>query len=190
MILLFNIKSRTLGFAFCQPPKKSLPKSLTQKKSLQNFNPRKSPQIANFKPKKRASHIPVTYIPQYPSELTTQANTLFITNLQHKPTFFGYQQQDKLTKKIHCFAISNLQHKPILFGHGYQQFTTQANTLWLSATTQADKKYTVLLSAIYNTKMHTVLLSPIYNTSQQSLAISNLQYKPTLLLTPIFTTSQ
>ena len=52
MILLFNIKTRTLGFAFCQPPKKSLPKSLTQKKSLQNFNPKKSPQIANFKPKK------------------------------------------------------------------------------------------------------------------------------------------
>ena len=49
---LFNIKMRTLGFAFCQPPKKSLPKSLTQKKSLQNFKPKKSPQIANFKPKK------------------------------------------------------------------------------------------------------------------------------------------
>ena len=53
MILLFNIKTKTLGFAFCQPQKKSLPKSLTQKKkSLQNFNPKKSPQIANFKPKK------------------------------------------------------------------------------------------------------------------------------------------
>ena len=39
---------RTLGFAFCQPPKKSLP----QKKSLQNFKLKKSPQIANFKPKK------------------------------------------------------------------------------------------------------------------------------------------
>ena len=52
MIQLFDIKTRTLGFAFCQPQKKSLPKSLTQKKSLQNFKPKKSPQIANFKPKK------------------------------------------------------------------------------------------------------------------------------------------
>ena len=52
MIQLFDIKTRTLGFAFCQPPKKSLPKSLTPKKSLQNFKPKKSPQIANFKPKK------------------------------------------------------------------------------------------------------------------------------------------
>ena len=52
MIQLFDIKTRTLGFAFCQPPKMSLPKSLTQKKSLQNFKPKKSPQIANFKPKK------------------------------------------------------------------------------------------------------------------------------------------
>ena len=42
----------TLGFAFCQPPKKFLPKSLTQKKSLQNFKPQISPHIANFKPKK------------------------------------------------------------------------------------------------------------------------------------------
>ena len=41
MIQLFDIKTRTLGFAFCQPPKKSLPKSLTQKKSLQNFKPKK-----------------------------------------------------------------------------------------------------------------------------------------------------
>ena len=49
---MFDIKTRTVGFAFCQPQKKSLPKSLTQKKSLQNFKPKKSPQIANFKPKK------------------------------------------------------------------------------------------------------------------------------------------
>ena len=52
LIQLFDIKTRTLGFAFCQPQKKSSAKSLTQKKSLQNFKPKKSPQIANFKPKK------------------------------------------------------------------------------------------------------------------------------------------
>ena len=52
MIQLFDIKTRTLDFAFCQPPKKSLPKSLIQKKSLQNFKPKKCPQITNFKPKK------------------------------------------------------------------------------------------------------------------------------------------
>ena len=45
-------------------------------------------------------------------QLTTQANTLFISNLQHKPTLWlsATTQADK--KKIHCFAISNLQHKP------------------------------------------------------------------------------
>ena len=52
LIQFFDIKTRTLGFAFCQPQKKSLPKYLTQKKSLQNFKPPKSPQIANFKLKK------------------------------------------------------------------------------------------------------------------------------------------
>ena len=52
MIQLFDIKTRTPGFRFLSTPKKSLPKSLTQKKSLQNFKPKKSPQIANFKPKK------------------------------------------------------------------------------------------------------------------------------------------
>ena len=54
--LLFDIKTRTLGFAFCQPPKKSLPKSLTQKKSLQNFKPKKvlRSQISN--PKKDFAH--------------------------------------------------------------------------------------------------------------------------------------
>ena len=72
MIQLFDIKTRTLGFSFCQPQKKSLPKSLTQKKSLQNFKPKKSPQIANFKPKKGRLHIPVTYIPEYPPPLGPQ----------------------------------------------------------------------------------------------------------------------
>ena len=63
--LLFDIKMRTLGFAFCQPQKKSLPKSLTPKKSLQNFKPKKSPQIVNSNPKKGFAH-PITYIPEYP----------------------------------------------------------------------------------------------------------------------------
>ena len=53
MIQLFDIKPpENPGFRFLSTPKKSLPKSLTQKKSLQNFKPPKSPQIANFKPKK------------------------------------------------------------------------------------------------------------------------------------------
>ena len=45
-------KNKNPGFRFLSTPKKSLPKSLTQKKSLQNFKPKKSPQIANFKPNK------------------------------------------------------------------------------------------------------------------------------------------
>ena len=57
MIQLFDIKTRTLGFAFCQPQKKSLPKSLTPKKSLQNLNPKKvlRSQISN--PKKGFAHL-------------------------------------------------------------------------------------------------------------------------------------
>ena len=94
------------------------------------------------------------------------------------------KQTNKQTNKLYTqpLVISNLQHQPTFFG--YHQFTTQANTLWLSATynTSRQKKHThtVLLSAIYNTKIHTVLLSPIYNTSQHSFANTNLQHKPTL----------
>ena len=56
IILLFDIKTRTLGFAFGQPPKKSLPKSLTQKKSLQNFNPQKVLRSKISNPKKGFAH--------------------------------------------------------------------------------------------------------------------------------------
>ena len=66
MIQLFDMKTRTLGFDFCQPPKKSLPKSLTQKKSLQNFKPKKSPQIENFKPKKGLRTSPSLIYPSTP----------------------------------------------------------------------------------------------------------------------------
>ena len=52
MELLIYSKLFDILHIFCQPQKKSLPKSLTQKKSLQNVKPKKSPQIANFKPKK------------------------------------------------------------------------------------------------------------------------------------------
>ena len=34
---IFDIKVRTLDYAFCQPPKKSTSKSSTQDKSLHNF---------------------------------------------------------------------------------------------------------------------------------------------------------
>ena len=69
MILLFNIKTRSLGFAFCQPQKKSLPKSLTQKKVTTKFQPQKKSSDRKFQTQKRASHIPVTYIPEYPPAL-------------------------------------------------------------------------------------------------------------------------
>ena len=52
LIQLFDIKTRTLGFTFRQPrKKKSLPKSLTPKKLLQNFKPKKvlRSQISNRK---------------------------------------------------------------------------------------------------------------------------------------------
>ena len=66
MIQLFDIKTRTLGFAFCQPPKKSLPKSLTQKKVTTKFQTPKKSSDCKFQTQKRASHTPVTYIPEYP----------------------------------------------------------------------------------------------------------------------------
>ena len=77
-IQLFDIKTRTLGFAFCQPPKKSLLKSLTQKKSLQNFKPKKSPQIANFKPKKGLRTSPsLIYLSTPPGVITVVIVTSF-----------------------------------------------------------------------------------------------------------------
>ena len=64
-IQLFDIKTRTLGFAVCQPPKESLPKSLT-KKVTTKFQTQKKSSDGKFQTQKRASHIPVTYIPEYP----------------------------------------------------------------------------------------------------------------------------
>ena len=54
---LFDIKMRNLGFAFCQPQKKSLQKSLTPKKVTTKFQTQKKvlrSQISN--PKKGFAH--------------------------------------------------------------------------------------------------------------------------------------
>ena len=85
---MFDIKARTLGFAFCQPPKKSLPKSLTQKKSLQNFKPKKSPQIANFKPKKGLRTSPsLIYLSTPPGEPCYTITIINATMLRSKLSF-------------------------------------------------------------------------------------------------------
>ena len=67
LLQLFDIKTRTLGFAFCQPPKKSLPRSLTQKSHMTTkFQTQKKSSDRKFQTQKRALHIPVTYISVYP----------------------------------------------------------------------------------------------------------------------------
>jgi len=43
---------RTLGYAFCQPPIKSIPKSFYPRKVTTKFLSQKSPWIPNFNPKK------------------------------------------------------------------------------------------------------------------------------------------
>jgi len=50
--IFLRIKSRTVGYHFYQPPKKSLTKSLYQKKSTRKMKTPKKSQAANFKPKK------------------------------------------------------------------------------------------------------------------------------------------
>ena len=56
MIQLFDIKTRTLGFTFVNPPKKSLPKSLTQKSQYKISNPKKVLRLQISNPKKGFAH--------------------------------------------------------------------------------------------------------------------------------------
>ena len=66
-IQLFDIKSRTLGFALCQLPKKSLPKSLTQKKVTAKFQTQKKSLDRKFQPKKWLRTSPsLTYLSSPP----------------------------------------------------------------------------------------------------------------------------
>ena len=66
-IQLFDIKTRTLGFAFCQPPKKVLTKLSHPKKSHYKISKtQKKSSDRKFQTQKRALHIPITYIPEYP----------------------------------------------------------------------------------------------------------------------------
>ena len=58
MILLFNIKTRT--------PKKVLTKISHPQKVTTKFQPPKKFLDRKFQTEKRALHIPVTYIPEYP----------------------------------------------------------------------------------------------------------------------------
>ena len=64
--MILFIKTRTLGFAFCQPPKKVLTKISHPKKVTTKFQPQKKSSDRKFQTRKRAAHIPVTYIPEYP----------------------------------------------------------------------------------------------------------------------------
>ena len=66
MIQLFHIKTRNLGFAFCQPPKKVLTEISHPKQVTTKFQTQKKSSDRKFQTQKRASHIPVTYFPEYP----------------------------------------------------------------------------------------------------------------------------
>ena len=109
MIQLFDIKKRNLGFAFCQPPKKSLPKSLTQKKSLQNFKPKKSPQIANLKPNKGLHTSPSLIYLRTPPGL----KTLFTPG---KKVITLRGQLIVLKGWLYCMILCACEHKQISWG--------------------------------------------------------------------------
>ena len=81
-IILFDIKMRTLGFSFCQPQKKSLPKSLTQKCHYKISNPKKVLR-SQIQTQKRASHIPITYIPEYPPWGKVSCSELKCRTIRH-----------------------------------------------------------------------------------------------------------
>ena len=92
MIQLFDIKTRTLGFAFCQP-QKSPYQNLSPKKSHYKIsNPKKSSD-RRFQTPKRASHIPVTYIPEYPPG-TSSEEDLSATSMD--PSFLADLQKNSL----------------------------------------------------------------------------------------------
>ena len=65
-IQLFDIKTRTLGFAFLSTPKKVLTKISHPKKVTTKFQTQKKSSDRKFQTQKRASHIPVAYLPEYP----------------------------------------------------------------------------------------------------------------------------
>ena len=93
--LLFDIKTRTLGFTFCQPPKKtkiSHPKRVTTK-----FQTPKKSSDCKFQTPKRASHIPVTYIPEYPpwdmytisgNEYEKYSSSFIVDHVQRSSDFY------------------------------------------------------------------------------------------------------
>ena len=56
LIELFDIKTRTLGLYLSQPPKKSLPESLTPKSHYKFSNPKKVLRLQISNPKKGFSH--------------------------------------------------------------------------------------------------------------------------------------
>ena len=64
-LLLFDIKTRTLGFRFLSTPKKVLTKISHPKKVTTKFQTQKMSSDRKFQTQKRASHIPFTYVPEY-----------------------------------------------------------------------------------------------------------------------------
>ena len=104
---LFDLKTRTLGFAFCQPPKKSSPKSLTQKKSLQNFKPQKKSSDRKFQTQKRASHIPVTYIPEYPPPPPGHKGTCHFVEFSSNPNWSCSWTRNSSGFSLEMFGPSN-----------------------------------------------------------------------------------
>ena len=74
---------RTLGFAFLSTPKKVLTKISHPKKVTTKFQTQKKSSDRKFQTQKRASHIPVAYIPEYPPWAFTFTLTLtWLTTLK------------------------------------------------------------------------------------------------------------
>ena len=81
--------SRTLGFAFFIPQKSSYQNLSPQKVTTKFQTPKKSSD-RKFQTQKRASHIPVTYIPEYPPwACVTDRKTSQSFNFPHVPMWYG-----------------------------------------------------------------------------------------------------
>ena len=109
-IQLFDIKTRTLGFAFCQPQKKSLPKS-HPKKVATKFQTQKQSSDRNFQTQKRASHIPVTYIPEYPPPPPPPGLRLLscpaVTKLGHSASSTVFRRNNATSNGGGCNSIAS-----------------------------------------------------------------------------------
>ena len=78
-IQLCGLKNENPGFRFLSTPRKVLTKISHPKKVTTKFQTQKKSSDRKFQTQKRASHIPVTYIPEYPPPPWGTLHPLFVS---------------------------------------------------------------------------------------------------------------